>query len=226
MTQATEQATEQATQRVGGLVLAAGAGSRLGGRPKCLLRLHGISLIRRQILALLRVGIERPVVVLGCYKDRIGQDIADLPVDFVLNPEPARGQTSSVRLGLHHLPSQIDTIVVALADQPLIEDQDIRNLLKHFKFNQPQHSVLVPTHQGLPGNPVVFDASVRRDILASEDQFGCKDWQLRHPERVFRWECQDNRYRTDIDSPEDIENFAMSTGHRLVWPDHPKTLSA
>jgi len=225
MTQATEQATEQATQRVGGLVLAAGAGSRMGGRPKCLLRLQGVSLIRRQVLALLEVGIEKPVVVLGCYKELIGQDIADLPVDFVLNPEPARGQTSSVRLGLHHLPSPINTIVVALADQPLIKDQDIRNLLKHFKANQPQCSVLVPTHQGLPGNPVVFDASVRRDSLASEDPFGCKDWQLRHPERVFRWECQDNRYRTDIDSLQDIENFAMSTGHRLVWPDHPKTLS-
>lgn len=224
MTEVTEQATERATQRVGGLLLAAGAGSRLGGRPKCLLRLQGISLIRRQVLALLGVGIEKPIVVLGCYEDLIGQDIADLPVDVVLNPEPARGQTSSVRLGLHHLPSQSDTIVVALADQPLIEDQDIRNLLIQFKAKQPQYSVLVPTHQGLPGNPVVFDASVRQDILAGGDEFGCKDWQLRYPERVFRWECQDNRYRTDIDSPEDIENFALSTGHRLVWPDHPKTV--
>ncbi|MFZ9161904.1 MAG: nucleotidyltransferase family protein [Burkholderiaceae bacterium] len=225
MTQATEQTAEKCTQSVGALVLAAGAASRLGGRPKCLLRLQGVSLIRRQVLALLEVGIEKPVVVLGCYKDLIGQEIADLPVDFVLNPEPARGQTSSVRLGLHHLPSEIDTIVVALADQPLIHDQDIRNLLTQFKANHPEHSVLVPTHQGSPGNPVVFDASVRRDILTRGDQFGCKDWQRQYPERVFRWECQDNRYRTDIDTPEDIENFAMSSGHRLVWPDHLKTLS-
>ena len=50
---------------VGAVVLAAGAGSRLGGRPKCLLELGGVPLIRRTLIALSGAGVDEVVVVLG-----------------------------------------------------------------------------------------------------------------------------------------------------------------
>ena len=49
------------------VLLAAGSASRMGGQPKCLLQLDGISLIERQIMALQAVGITHIVVVLGHY---------------------------------------------------------------------------------------------------------------------------------------------------------------
>jgi len=32
------------------------------------------------------------------------------------------------------------------------------------------------------------------------------------------WATPNTRYRTDVDSPEDIEALAARTGHRLRWP--------
>ena len=49
----------------GAVILAAGAGSRLGHRPKCLLELDGLSLIHRQIQAISALGNMEIVVVLG-----------------------------------------------------------------------------------------------------------------------------------------------------------------
>jgi molybdenum cofactor cytidylyltransferase len=35
---------------------------------------------------------------------------------------------------------------------------------------------------------------------------------------VHRWATDNRRYRLDIDSPEDIEALARSSGHQLRWP--------
>jgi CTP:molybdopterin cytidylyltransferase MocA len=71
---------------------------------------------------------------------------------------------------------------------------------------------------GLPGNPVMFSAEVRDQILLSDANVGCRQWQAAHPAQVHAWLSSNNRYRTDVDTPEDIEALAVRTGHRLKWP--------
>ena len=50
---------------VGSVLLAAGQGARIGSRPKCLLELGGVPLIRRQLIALSGAGVDEVVVVAG-----------------------------------------------------------------------------------------------------------------------------------------------------------------
>ncbi|MDZ4176441.1 MAG: nucleotidyltransferase family protein, partial [Hydrogenophaga sp.] len=78
--------------------------------------------------------------------------------------------------------------------------------------------VVQPTVDGLPGNPVMFSQSVREQILAGEATVGCRQWQAANPQAVHPWASSNRRYRTDVDSPEDIEALAARTGHRLRWP--------
>jgi molybdenum cofactor cytidylyltransferase len=47
---------------------------------------------------------------------------------------------------------------------------------------------------------------------------GCRQWQSANPEQVHPWATSNNRYRTDVDTLEDIEALAARTGHRLKWP--------
>ena len=86
--------------KIGAVVLAAGSASRMGHRPKCLLELDGVPLLRRQCLALLDVGVHELVVVAGHYAQRIRQSVQDLPLQWVLNPRPDDGQVASLRCGL------------------------------------------------------------------------------------------------------------------------------
>jgi molybdenum cofactor cytidylyltransferase len=203
---------------VGAVLLAAGSGSRMGNRPKCLLELGGVPLIRRQLIALSGAGVDELVVVLGHYAERIELAVQDFPVTLVRNLDPDAGQVSSLRLGLQALSPKIDTVLVALADQPLINSQDINDLIGAYKKRPEGAQVVQPTVDGQPGNPVMFSSDVRDQILAGEARIGCKQWQSAHPEAVHRWVSTNQRYRTDVDSPEDIEALAARTGHRLRWP--------
>jgi molybdenum cofactor cytidylyltransferase len=203
---------------VGAVLLAAGSGSRMGNRPKCLLELGGVPLIRRQLIALSGAGVDELVVVLGHHADRIEPAVQDFPVTVVRNLDPDAGQVSSLRLGLQTLSSKVDGVLVALADQPLINGQDINDLIGAFKKRPEGAQVVQPEVDGQPGNPVMFSSDVREQILADEMRFGCRQWQSAHPEAVYRWVSANQRYRTDVDSPADIEALAERTGHRLRWP--------
>jgi molybdenum cofactor cytidylyltransferase len=203
---------------VGAVLLAAGSGSRMGHRPKSLLELGGVPLIRRQLIALSGAGVDEVVVVLGHYADRIEEAVKEFPVTLVRNLNPDAGQVSSLRLGLNALSPKLDAVLVALADQPLINSQDINDLIGAYKKRPATTQVVQPMVNGLPGNPVMFSADVREQILAGDANVGCRQWQSAHAEQVHPWVSPNNRYRTDVDTLEDIEALAARTGHRLKWP--------
>jgi molybdenum cofactor cytidylyltransferase len=107
---------------------------------------------------------------------------------------------------------------VALADQPLINEQDITALIGAYKKRPEGTSVVVPQVGGAPGNPVIFSAQVREQILAGGANVGCRQWRAAHPEVVAAFETDNRRFRLDVDTLEDIERFERDTGHALRWP--------
>ncbi len=203
---------------VGAVLLAAGAGSRLGGRPKCLLELGGVPLIRRQLIALSGAGVDEVVVVLGHHADQIEPVVIDFPVTLVRNPNPDDGQVSSQRVGLAALTGRLDAVIVALADQPLINAQDITALIGAFKKRPAGSAVVYPQVAGERGNPVMFTAEVREQILAGAANVGCRQWQAANAEAVAPFVTDNRRYKVDIDTLDDLERFARDTGHPLRWP--------
>jgi molybdenum cofactor cytidylyltransferase len=202
---------------VGAVLLAAGSGSRFGGRPKSLLELGGVPLIRRQLIALSGAGVDEVVVVLGHHADAIEASVRDFPVTLARNPSPDDGQASSVRIGLQALAGKLDAVIVALADQPMINAQDITALIGAFK-KRGDASMVVPRVAGEPGNPVIFEAELREQWLAGDVDAACRRWRDANPERVLWFDTDNQRYRVDIDTPEDIARFVERTGHGLRWP--------
>lgn len=237
---------------VGAVLLAAGAGTRLGGRPKALLQLGGVPLVMRQLIALSGAGVDEVAVVLGHHAEAVEAAVRAFPITLVHNPacaDPAPrvtaptpqagtrppapqvgggrsddGRASSVRAGLAALSPRLDAIIVAPADMPLIDAQDIVALIAGFRQRGAARMVvprvtLPDTAAPVPGNPVIFDAALRESWLAGDIDLACRRWRDGHPEQV-RWLDTDNRrYCTDIDTPDDIERFEATTGHRLSWPE-------
>lgn len=202
---------------VGAVLLAAGSGSRLGHRPKSLLELGGVPLIRRQLIALSGAGVDEVVVVLGHHAEAIEAAVRDFPVTLVHNPVPDAGQASSVRVGLQALAGKLDAVIVALADQPLVNAQDITALIGAFK-KRGEAAMVVPRVAGEPGNPVIFEMALRDEWLAGEADAACRRWREANPQRVHWFDTDTQRYRIDIDTPDDLERFRERTGHELRWP--------
>ena len=197
-------------------MLAAGSGSRMGHKPKSLLELNGEPLIRRSARQLLDAGVTQLVVVLGHYAADIEAPLDGLPVHKVYNPDPDQGLVSSQRLGLQALSDNTDTVIMSLADQPLVTTQDIQTLL--LAFASSTKDMLFPFVNGQPGNPVLLSACARKDILAGESDYGCKEWRQSHSAHTYKFTSDNSHFVTDLDRPEDIADFAKQHGTKLQWP--------
>lgn len=206
---------------VGAVLLAAGEARRMGGRPKALLELGGVPLIRRNLIALSGAGVDEVAVVLGHRAEEIEPAVREFPVTLLRNPDFARGQMSSMHVGVAALSRRLDAIIVAVADQPLLNAQDVVELIAAFK-RRGDASAVVPFVEGQRGNPIIVDAAVRDAVLAGDVNFGCRQWLAAHPDRAARFDTENRHYVVDIDSPEDIESFKASYGHSLRWPP-PRT---
>lgn len=203
---------------IGAVLLAAGAAERFGRRPKCLLQLDGVPLVRRVHQALAAAGIDEIVVVLGHHADAIAAALAGSGAVTIRNPDPDQGQVSSQRIGLAAVTGAHEAVIVALADQPLIEADDIEDLIDAWQERNDGISVVVPFVDGRRGNPVILAAAVRQQILSGAADFGGRQWQAAHPAQVAPFVSENPHYGVDIDSAEDLARFEAETGRALRWP--------
>ncbi|MEN9560196.1 MAG: Bifunctional protein GlmU [Pseudomonadota bacterium] len=197
------------------ILLAAGSGSRMGYLPKCLISVNGQILLRRTLRALSLPQIDEVVLLTGHHAQLIHPHLAEFTLKLVHNRAPQESLTSSLRLGLAAVTG--DTVVVALADQPLLSPQDIGDLLLAWQHRPLTQELLYPSVHGSRGNPVVFSRSVVQEVLASHDHFGVRQWQEQHPSKVCVWSSTNTHYTTDLDSPEDLDKLRL-LGHELVLP--------
>lgn len=203
---------------IGAILLAAGKAERLGGRPKPLLHLGGVPLIRRQLIALSGAGVDELAVVTGHQAEAVEAVVQAFPLTVVHNPEYDKGQMTSVRAGLKALSDKVDAIIIALADQPLLVAEDFTALIAAYKKRK-NGSILVPYVHGQRSNPIIIDAAIREEILAGDIKFGCRQWIAQNPERIARFETGNLHYLVDLDTPEDLERFRTQYGHTLTWPE-------
>ena len=229
--------------RVVAVVLAAGTASRMGGRPKCLLKREGQTLLNRLLTALEGAGIDETVLVLGHKAEIIQtslgtrahaalkrQNLPAMQIHQVLNPQPANGQNSSLHLGLAKAQSlQAQWLMVALADQPLLEAVDLKDLIAAVKASAAGTQMLQPWVDNQPGNPVMLSQKVMSDLLTqaqqdavsgstvSKDLPGGKEWRQRHPQQAHQWATPNSHYKVDMDTLEDIQALQTKYGVELTW---------
>ncbi|WP_096696350.1 NTP transferase domain-containing protein [Polaromonas sp. AER18D-145] len=203
--------------RVGAVLLAAGEGRRMGGVSKPLIRLQGVPLINRQLIALSGAGVDEVVVVTGHARDAIEAQVRSFPVTLAHNADYAQGQQSSVRAGLAALRGNFDAVFIVLADQPLIGSADLVELMAAFK-KRPSGNLVVPVVKGQRGNPILLDDVALAQVLASDTHLGCRQLIERQPELVYAFETSNTRFTTDLDTVEDVLQLAQRTGWKLELP--------
>ena len=212
------------------VVLAAGMASRMGGRPKSLLQRDGQTLLARLLSKLAEAGIDETVLVLGHHAKVIQEALQHkapdlsrpkgdslMPLHTVINPTPEAGQNSSLHLGLVAAQGlSPEWLMVALADQALIESSDLKDLITAVKKAPQSTQMLQPSVNGQPGNPVMFSGRVMQAILQTP-HLGGKAWRQQNPAQVLSWSSTNLHYAVDMDTPEDIAKLAQDHGIQLTW---------
>jgi CTP:molybdopterin cytidylyltransferase MocA len=135
----------------------------------------------------------------------------------VVNPAPEAGQNSSLHLGLAKAQTlNPEWLMVALADQPLLEAADLKDLIAAVKQAPLGTQMLQPAVTGQPGNPVMLSGSVMQALLPNPN-WGGKEWRQQHPQQVHIWPSTNVHYCIDMDTPEDIAKLAQEYGIQMTW---------
>lgn len=186
-------------RRVAALVLAAGSGSRMGGANKLLQPVGGVPMVRRAVNAALASRCTSVAVVTGFAADDVHACLAGLDVTFSHNPEHLTGMASSLRCGLASLATDVDAVVVLLADMPCIHGGHVDRLIAAFDPEQPK--IVVPMKAGRRGNPIIWPRVFFAEMQAVEGDVGARDLLRRHADRIEAVAFDDDAIFADVDTP-------------------------
>jgi molybdenum cofactor cytidylyltransferase len=191
------------------IILAAGDSTRMG-YPKALLPLGSEIFLTRILRVLINVGLLKPVIILGRAASVIQPQILDWPADVWINPDPDRGQLSSIQLALSHLNPRSLAFMIWPVDQPAVSEDLVRRLTQLFAASEP--SIAFPVHEGKRGHPAIFHRSLFQEFMDAPLENGPKNILIRHQNETMALPTDESAAVQDIDTPEDYQTL---TGESL-----------
>lgn len=191
--------------QTGIILLAAGASTRMG-RPKQLMEIDGIPMLRRAAQAGLGTGCRPVVVVLGANESAVRQGLIGLDVKLALNTSWKEGMSSSIRCGVATLLEQAPNVTGLLlmpGDQPDVSSATLQKILKQQKS---KHHPLVAARYGtVIGTPAYFSKSYFSELQSLCGQGGAKFLLERHRSQLATIDLPEAKL--DLDTPEDFAAF-------------------
>ncbi len=198
--------TETERSRVAGLVLAAGGGRRLGGRPKALLPFRGRPLVEHAVGVLRAGGCHPLLVVLGAAGEQVLEQAELTGCTVVANPDWAEGMGGSLRAGLAALPAGCEAVLVSLVDTPGVTPAAVARLLAAHREGA---ALAAASYQGRRGHPVLIGAEHLAEAAAgARGDAGARALLAARQRELRLVECGDVAVPDDLDTPADLIRWA------------------
>ncbi|WP_052812832.1 nucleotidyltransferase family protein [Desulfonatronum thioautotrophicum] len=212
--------------KIAGIVLAGGAGRRMGGGHggKLLLPYRSEPLVVHVLRKALAV-CDPVVAVTGCNADAVAHALRELTpgLRIVHAPDWQAGQARSLRAGLDALvldaTQDIAGALVFLGDQPLVRVETLEALAAVFR-DHPRDFV-APRYHGKRGNPVCIPRAWFARVMALEGDVGARPL-LDHPDARLRLvDVMDSGVHRDVDTLEDYHALLRTRESVPVHGSHP-----
>jgi molybdenum cofactor cytidylyltransferase len=185
-------------------VLAAGASRRMGA-PKQLLPVGGRPLLEGVLAAACGSRLDEVLLVLGAHRERILAEVHLGRARVVVNPNPERGLSSSLRAGLAALAEEVGRAMVILGDQPAVSAELLDQLLDLQERSGLPSAAL--SFAGLLHPPVVLHREIWGPLASLEGDVGCRALIRGRPELVAALPAEGSGHPVDVDTPEDYRRL-------------------
>ncbi|MFF7631614.1 NTP transferase domain-containing protein [Kitasatospora sp. NPDC008050] len=206
---------------VAALVLAAGGGRRLGGRPKALLPFRGRPLVEHAVRVVREGGCAPVLVVLGAARAQVLAEADLTGCTVVANPDWAEGMGGSLRAGLAALPPHCPGVLVFLVDTPGVTPAAVARLLAAHRSGA---ALAAAGYAGRRGHPVLIGADHLAEAAAgAQGDAGARALLTRRQAELQLVECGDIAVPDDLDTPADLARWSAGQ-HRdgpRAWPVGP-----
>jgi molybdenum cofactor cytidylyltransferase len=190
---------------VGGILLAAGRGTRFGEESKLLTQLGGKALVRHVTEAAVASLVDPVTVVTGHRAEAVEAALQGLSVRIVYNPLFAEGLSKSLKVGFSALPPEARAAVILLGDMPFVTAEFIDALVVGWR-DRGEPAALVPTLNGRRGNPVVISRALQTEIERLSGDVGAGPLLRGRPD-VLEWPTENPAVVQDVDTREEFARF-------------------
>ncbi len=184
-----------------GLLLAAGAGTRFGGR-KLLAPLPDGTPVGVRSARLLRGAVDLSIAVVRPGDEELARLLREEGLEVAPCPRAAEGMGASIAFGVSSSPGA-DGWVVALADMPFLRGETVGRVASELRKGA---WIAVPLCGGRRGHPVGFTSALSGELAALGGDSGARALLERHDARVVSVECGDPGILEDVDAPEDLSS--------------------
>src|ERR1700753_2367460 len=189
-----------------GVILSAGASSRMG-RDKALLPWRDGTFLSAAIRAL-QPATDLVIVVGGANAPNIEPIVDGNAAFLVVNPEPQRGQFSSLQVGLQEVLNRgRDAAVVTLVDRPAADAETVQQIRAAFLASDPQVWAVVPDFAGKHGHPYVIGREMIEAFLRAPAESSARDVEHANQEHISYFTVSDPLVTANVDTPEEYEKL-------------------
>jgi CTP:molybdopterin cytidylyltransferase MocA len=179
------------------------------GSPKALLRApDGCFFIARILDAFRAAGVDDVTIVTGEHHDLIVRAVTgDAPPPmprFVRNPDPSRGQLSSLWVGMDAaITARSEALLVTLVDVPMIDASTISAVVEAWR--RTRAPIVRPAIGNRHGHPVLFDRALFPDLRNAPAEEGAKAVVRKYEAQIVNVPVADEGSLVDVDTPADYE---------------------
>ena len=196
-----------------GLVLAAGASTRMGkDTNKLCVEVDGKSLVAGPVDALHGAGVEPIYLVVGSEAHAIEETLVGRAYTLIHHPGWQDGMGSSLAAGVQGIleREEPEGILVSVGDLAGLRPEWIGLLLKKFASLGDSKSLCVPTFEGRPGHPVLFGAAHFQALTQLSGDAGGKSILEANEAHVYHVAIENDAILRDLDTPADFEAWEKS----------------
>ena len=177
----------------------------MGPLNKLTLEIRGKPMVRHAVEAALQAGLKDLVVVTGHESGKVQAALSGLDVTFVHNDAYDDGLSTSLRTGIAALGTQFTHALILLGDMPTITGPMIAKMVDT-AGKSPASSIIMATHNGKRGNPVLWPRSYFHALAKISGDTGARHVIGQHPDQVIEVELG-SAASQDIDTPEAYASF-------------------
>jgi molybdenum cofactor cytidylyltransferase len=177
------------------------------GRDKALLPWHDGTFLSAAIRAL-QPATELVIVVAGANAPGLAPIVNAHAAFMVVNPEPQRGQFSSLQVGLQEVLNRgRDAAILTLVDRPAADIATIQQIKAAFLSSDDRIWAVVPEYSGKHGHPIAVGREMIEAFLRAPVTSTARDVEHARQPHIKYLPVNDPLIAINVDTPEDFERL-------------------